>query len=215
MARARVVIRRAPCYRHWPRRRGCPIQFAGGLCTEDDVAEVLAHGATRAILGSAAAHDAALLAACLAHWDERLAVSLEARGEAVTVAGWLASTSETVAEFAGRMVAVGVRTLLMTDVEPDGSLTGGASPRLLRLRAALPAVRLLAAGGIATVEDVRRLARAGIDGAVVGRALYEDTLDVARALAVATETTADSTGAVIQTPAGPAALPPNETSADA
>jgi phosphoribosylformimino-5-aminoimidazole carboxamide ribotide isomerase len=167
---------------------GLPIQYAGGLRTEEDVAEVFAHGAARAILGTAAAHDEKLLSACLARWGERVAVSLEARGDAVTVAGWLESASETVAHFARHLVEAGVRTLLMTAVEKDGSLADGVSPRLLRLRASVPEAALIAGGGIVTLDDVRQLARAGVDGAVLGHALYEGRFDVAEALRVAAET---------------------------
>ncbi len=170
---------------------GLPFQFAGGLRTEQDVAQIFEQGATRAVLDTAAAHDAELLNACLARWPGRIAVSLEARGEAVTVAGWLASTSETIADFAQRIVAAGVSTLLMADVERDGSLASGVGPRLLRLRSALPDVTLIASGAIMSLDDVRRLARAGMDGAVLGRALYEGRLDLAEAMGAAEDAARD------------------------
>jgi phosphoribosylformimino-5-aminoimidazole carboxamide ribotide isomerase len=159
--------------------------MGGGLRDEADIAAVLDHGATRVVLGTAAASDAELLETCLARWGERIAVSIDARGDAVTVAGWLESASETVDGFAARMVSAGVSTLLMTEMNRDGTLAESASARLLRLRAAHPAVRLIAAGGITTEEHIRQLANAGVNGVVLGRALYDGTLDLAAALRIA------------------------------
>jgi phosphoribosylformimino-5-aminoimidazole carboxamide ribotide isomerase len=177
---------------------GLAIQMGGGLRDEADIAAVLDHGATRVVLGTAAASDAKLLETCLARWGERIAVSIDARGDAVTVAGWLDSVSETVSDFAARMVDAGVATLLTTEMNRDGSLAGGASARLPRLRAAHPQVRLIAAGDITSLEHIRRLASAGLDGVVLGRALYDGALDLAAALRVAAET-------VVETIAEPAA----------
>lgn len=164
---------------------GLPVQLGGGLRTVEDVERAFAAGMERVILGTAAVRDAATLATCLARWDERIVVSLDARGDAVTVAGWLESADESLTDAAVRMVHAGVWTLIVTDVERDGTLAGSPSPRLLRLRAQLPQVALVAAGGIANIEDVRRLARAEIDGAILGRALYAGTIDLAEALRVA------------------------------
>lgn len=192
---------------------GLPLQVGGGLRSEEDVAAAFAAGAARVILGTAAARAETVLHACLARWGERVAVSVDARGDAVTVAGWLESTTDTAADFASRMAHAGVRTLIMTDVRRDGTLAGSDSSGLLTLRAALPAVALpavalIAAGGIATLDDIRRLARAGLDGAVLGRALYEGMLDLGAALRIAAQETA--------TPASAApAATPNEAAARA
>jgi phosphoribosylformimino-5-aminoimidazole carboxamide ribotide isomerase len=81
----------------------------------------------------------------------------------------------------------GVRTLLFTNLAPDGTLTGVDTAMLRELRRSLPDTRLIAAGGIASLDDLRSLARAGLDGAVLGRALYEGTLSLTEALRVARE----------------------------
>ena len=161
-----------------------PVQIGGGLRTEDTVAAVFDAGAARVILGTAAARNPEMLAGCLARWGERVAVSVDARGGQVTVAGWLEVLSESALVFAERMARVGVQTLIITNVERDGTLAGSDTQGLGRLRAALPDTRLIAAGGLATVDDVRWLAGAGLDGAVLGRALYEGSLDLAEALAL-------------------------------
>jgi len=171
---------------------GLPIQLGGGLRTEGDVAAAFAAGAARVILGTAAARDPATLAACLARWGERVAVGVDAREGRVAVAGWRESTEESALDLARRMAEMGVGTLVVTSIERDGTLAGGDTAGLRALREALPETRLIAAGGLATIEDVRALARLRLDGAVLGRALYAGTLDLPEALCVAREEAANA-----------------------
>lgn len=166
---------------------GLSLQVGGGLSTEAAVSATFAAGAERVILATDAAREPALLAGCLARWSERIAVSLDARGGQITVAGWLEVLSESTLVFAKRMAQVGVRTLLVTNVERGGTLAGGDKTGLADLRVALPETRLIAAGDIASLEDIRWLASAGMDGIVLGRALYDGTLDFAAALEPWTE----------------------------
>ena len=166
---------------------GLPVQVGGGLRTEDGMAAAFEAGAERVILGTAAAREPELLARCLARWRERVVVSVDARGGHLTVAGWLEMLSEPAMAFARRMEQVGVRTLVVTNVERDGTLAGSDTTALAELRAALPATRLIAAGGLASLDDVRWLASVGMDGAVLGRALYEGALDLAEALRITRE----------------------------
>lgn len=159
-----------------------PIQTGGGLRTLDDVAAAFDAGAARVLLGTAAARDPQLLAVALERWAERIAVSIDSRGGQVTVAGWLEMVSESAADFARRMAGGEVRTLVLTNVERDGTLAGADTSVLTMLRTELPNTTLIAAGGIATVDDLRALARVGLDGAVLGRSLYEGTIDLPEAL---------------------------------
>ena len=166
---------------------GLSVQLGGGLRTEPDIEAAFEAGAARVVLGTAAAREPELLAGCLARWSERVAVSVDSRGGQVTVAGWLEILSESALSFAQRMALVGVRTLVVTNVERDGTLAGSDTVGLEGLRAALPETRLIAAGGLASLDDIRWLAAAGLDGAVLGRALYEGTLDLAEALRLVRE----------------------------
>lgn len=166
---------------------GLPIQTGGGLRSEAAVEAAFAAGAERVMLGTAALRNPELLAICLNRWGRRVAVSVDSRGGQVVVAGWLENVSESAADFARRMAEAGVQTLVMTNVERDGSLPGLDRASLAAAREALPATRLLAGGGIASLDDVRALARAGLDGAVLGRVLYSGDLDLAEALRAARE----------------------------
>lgn len=170
-----------------------PIQAGGGLRNEAAVEAAFAAGAERVILGTAALRHPELLAVCLNRWGRRMAVSVDSRGGRVVVAGWLENVAESAVEFASRMADAGVKTLIMTNVERDGTLAGTDLSALRAARAALPGSELIAAGGISSVGDVRALAESGIDGAVLGRAIYAGTLDLAEALRAVRETETQAT----------------------
>ena len=167
------------------RETGLPVQTGGGLRTDDAVQAALDAGVARVLLGTAALRDKPFVLRALERWGERIAVSVDSRGGKVTVAGWLELATESATTFALAMMQAGVKTLVHTNVERDGTLAGTDASTLAELRAALPDVHLIAAGGIASLDDVRALIATGVDGAVLGRALYEGTLDLAEATALA------------------------------
>jgi len=174
---------------------GLPVQVGGGLRVEASVEAALAAGAARVLLDTAALGDTALLGRCLERWNERIAVSVDSRGGRVTAAGWLEMAGVSAADVAVYLAGSGVRTLLFTDLAPDGTLAGVDTAMLRELRPSLPDTRLIAAGGIASLDDLRALARAGLDGAVLGRALYEGTLSLAGALHAVREVTREASNA--------------------
>ncbi len=191
---------------------GLRIQFGGGVRTEDDVAAALAAGAARVVLATSAVRDAdadgeATLAACLARWGERIAVSVDAHDGQITVGGWLPWATGRATDFAQAMTQLGVRTLVVANVSDNGEPTPGIEgvyTLLAELRAALPGAALIATGGVATLDDLRRLARLGVAGVVIGRALYDGALDLADALAAAANPGAPEVTATVATAdAGP------------
>ncbi len=174
---------------------GLALQVGGGLRTEADVAAAFEAGAARVVLEPAAGRNPELLAGCLARWNERIALAVDSRRGEQTVAGWLEILSEPALGFASRMARVGVQTLVVTNVERAGTgpLVGGERVGLTALREALPETRLIAAGNFATLDDLRWLRTTGIDGAVLGRALYDGELDLAVALAAVAEDDSSAT----------------------
>src|SRR5260221_4024013 len=102
-----------------------PLQVAGGLCTEANLAAAFEAGAARVVLGSEEARKPELLATCLARWGDKIAVALDARGEHMTVAGWFEIGSEAVVSFARRMAQSRVQTLLVANLRRDGTAAGG------------------------------------------------------------------------------------------
>ena len=167
------------------------IQMGGGLHSERDIEAAFAAGVARVVLSATDAWNPELLAGCLARWGDRVAVSVDARGGQMTVAGWLEVLAESTLSIAKRMAQVGVGTLVITGVEREGALTGGDAIELANLRAALPGTRLIAAGSFASLDDIRWLMATGVDGAVLGRALYEGTLDLTEALRLVRESRSD------------------------
>ncbi len=159
----------------------CSVQCGGGLRSEAAVEAAFAAGAERVILGTAALRHPELLATCLNRWGRRVIVSIDSRGGKVLLAGWLDKASDTAVDFAKHMAEGGVQTLVLSNVEGDGSLAGLDLASLTAVRAALPAIELIAAGGIATLDDLRALRDAGVSGAILGRAITSGALDFAEA----------------------------------
>jgi phosphoribosylformimino-5-aminoimidazole carboxamide ribotide isomerase len=163
------------------------VQTGGGLRSEEDLAGALAAGAERVVIGTAAVEDPPLVRRALERWGpERIVVGLDARGRVPAVRGWTAASGRDLFELAASLVEMGVRTVIHTDIERDGMLAG---PNL-ELSAALAAAsgaRVVVSGGVgelAHLEAAAWLARggAGLDGAILGKALYEGRVDLAQAL---------------------------------
>ncbi|NWG01146.1 MAG: 1-(5-phosphoribosyl)-5-[(5-phosphoribosylamino)methylideneamino] imidazole-4-carboxamide isomerase [Thermoanaerobaculaceae bacterium] len=166
-------------------RVACPVEVGGGVRSWEDIQALKGVGVARVVLGTAAQRDGALLARALAHDAEAVAVAADTRSGTVVVSGWTADSGEPLAGFAARMRGEGVRHLIVTAVERDGTGTG---PDLEVLRAALAAFGpgVIASGGVGRVEDVERLgtlAAAGLAGVIVGTLLVEGRATVGELLA--------------------------------
>jgi phosphoribosylformimino-5-aminoimidazole carboxamide ribonucleotide (ProFAR) isomerase len=160
------------------------VQVGGGLATEAAIAEMLDWGAARVVLGTQGAVDAALLDRLLARYGpERVAVGIDARdGHLAPRASPLpASAPTTATALARRVHAQGARTVIYADVARDGMLAGpdvvGASGL------AQSGLDVIVSGGVASLDDLRAVRRAGLAGAIVGRALHDARFTVAEALA--------------------------------
>jgi len=163
-----------------------PVQVGGGLRDMASIARYLEMGADRCVLGTAALENEALLRESLAAFPGRIAVALDVREGRPQARGWLQGHHMSALQVVERLVALGVRHIIYTDIGVDGTLS---HPRLAEVEGALRHVRSLGeevtfiySGGIASIEDLLALARLGVDGAIVGRALYEGLLDLPTAL---------------------------------
>jgi len=159
------------------------VEAGGGLRTAADV-DALLERADEALLGTAAIEDAAFLRACAATHPGRVAVSLDLRGGRPALDGWLRTGESGAEALAQRLLNDGASRLIVTDTARDGTLAGPNLELLTRLRAAVPDAVLVAAGGIASVDDLRAVAEVGCDGAVVGLALLTGAIDPASAMAM-------------------------------
>ncbi|SDF18502.1 1-(5-phosphoribosyl)-5-[(5-phosphoribosylamino)methylideneamino] imidazole-4-carboxamide isomerase [Thermus arciformis] len=159
-----------------------PFQLAGGIRSLEDLKEALELGARRAVVGTVAVKDPGLLARMLEEvGPDRLAVALDARGLEVVVSGWQERAPLSALDLLRAWGEMGVRTLIYTDVRRDGTLRGLDLEAVARVREAWPH-ELIAGGGIASAEDVLALKRLGVEGALLGKALYEGRIRLSELL---------------------------------
>lgn len=160
------------------------VQVGGGVREAATIRTYLDAGVSRVILGTAAVRDRAFVEAALAEFGEALVIDIGARDGRVAVQGWSQATDLDAVEFAQTMQAAGARRFVFTDVHSDGAGEGpnlGAQERMARALGG----GLIASGGITVLADVAAvaaLAPLGVEGVIVGRALYAGTLDLAEAL---------------------------------
>lgn len=159
----------------------CPIQVGGGLREKAAVDAVLAAGAARVVIGTAALRDPEFLAAVVAEHGDRVVVSVDARDGKVSLAGWTETGDEDVADAVAQLGERGVARFLCTAIEVDGTMEGPAIDELNRI-AVVTSAQIIASGGVGTLAHLRALAddaAPNIEGAIVGRALYEQRFTVA------------------------------------
>ncbi len=152
-----------------------PVEVGGGIRDLETMRRYLEAGAARVILGTAAASAPDVLRDACREFGDRVAVGIDARGGAVVTEGWVTSTGEPALSAASRVVASGARRIIYTDTSRDGML-GGPNLAAFEAMLAVASVPVIASGGVASADDVRRLralASAGLEGVIVGRALYE------------------------------------------
>lgn len=166
---------------------GIPIQFGGGLRDADAVRRVLDLGVARAILGTVAVEQPQVAADAAREFGaEKIAVAIDARDGHVATRGWLAQSNTDAKAFGKQMRAFGVTRAILTEIARDGMLSGvdvGAVAEFARETD----LRVIASGGVASLNDIRNLVRAapiGIEGVIVGQALYSGAFTLPAALKV-------------------------------
>jgi phosphoribosylformimino-5-aminoimidazole carboxamide ribotide isomerase len=151
------------------------VQASGGIRSPADAERLLAAGAVRVVVGTAALAESEAIEQFVAQFGDRLVVAIDVRGGRVAVRGWLEDTGLDAAELARRCGAAGVSRILCTAIERDGML-GGPDLDLLREVREASGLPVLAAGGITSEADLAAVAATGCEGAVVGRALLDGSL---------------------------------------
>ena len=174
------------------RRLSIPVQVGGGIREEETAESLLASGADRVVIGTAAVEEPSLVERlCGKHGGGRVVVAVDARDGLVAIKGWTEQSTIGALELARRMAGLGVNRLLYTDISRDGTLTEpnfAATAALVRDTG----MAVLASGGVTSLEHIRLLAGTGAEGAILGRALYDATISLPGALATARE--ADTPG---------------------
>jgi phosphoribosylformimino-5-aminoimidazole carboxamide ribotide isomerase len=159
-----------------------PVEFGGGIRTRAGAEAALAAGAERVIVGTAAIESPALARELAAALGPRLVLGVDARDGLVATRGWLSGSGVAATELVAEAAGWGVQRVIFTDIGRDGTLT---EPNYASLAAviAASAVPVIASGGVAQVEHLRRLRALGAEGAIVGKALYDGAFRLEEALA--------------------------------
>jgi len=159
------------------------IQVGGGVTSDDGVAELVGWGATRVVIGTAGAVDAMLVARLLGRYGaERLALGIDARDGRVAARGSDVRLALAPLELARRLRGQGARTVIYTDAARDGSLAGPDVDGARAIAALGEGLDVIVSGGVASLDDRRRVRDAGLAGAIVGRALHEGRFTLHEAL---------------------------------
>jgi phosphoribosylformimino-5-aminoimidazole carboxamide ribotide isomerase len=163
---------------------GVPCQLGGGMRHEDHIAAALEWGVARVILGSKALSDPAWCEAMCRRFPGRIVLGIDAKNGRVATEGWIHESAVSAIDLAQTCASWPLAALVYTDIHRDGMLAGPNVEATAALARAVPGVPVIASGGVTTLGDIERLARAGLPGCIVGRALYEGRLDLAAALAL-------------------------------
>jgi phosphoribosylformimino-5-aminoimidazole carboxamide ribotide isomerase len=164
------------------RSAGVPCQLGGGLRTEAHLSLVLRWGVFRVILGTKALQDPDWCAAMCGHFPGRVFLGIDAREGRVATDGWQQDSDTLAVDLARQCASHGVAGIVYTDIHRDGMLQGPNIEATAELARAVPGVPVIASGGVTTLDDVARLARAGLAACIVGRALYEGQIELAAAI---------------------------------
>jgi len=164
------------------------IELGGGMRTEKAIARALEAGVHRVVIGTRACESLPFVRAVVEKFGaEKIAVGIDAKDGLVSTKGWTTPSPWTAPDLARAVAAHGVRTIIYTDITTDGMFTGPNLNALRELSDAVPEVRIIASGGVANVEHVQSLRTLGegIEGVIIGKALYDGKLKLADALRAA------------------------------
>lgn len=160
---------------------GGPVELGGGLRTMEDIRLRMEAGVQRCIIGTAAAENPELVREACAAYPGRIAVGIDAKNGKVALRGWVSTVDMTAAELALQMKALGVTTIIYTDISRDGMMQG---PNVAATRKLVEetGMEIIGSGGVSCLKDLADFRAAGCAGAILGKALYENAFTLEQAL---------------------------------
>ncbi len=161
---------------------GVPCQLGGGLRTEAHIQEALAWGVTRVIVGTKALQSPAWLVQMAQRFPGRIVLGIDAKGGKVATQGWLDVSEIAALDLARQYGRPPLSAIIYTDISRDGMMQGANVPAMAEMSAAV-SVPVIASGGVTTLDDVKRLHENGLAGCIIGRALYEQQLNLREVVA--------------------------------
>lgn len=161
-----------------------PIEVGGGIRDMNAVKRYLDNGVERVIVGTSALSDPEFLKRAIDIYGGRIAVGIDAKDGMVAVNGWEEVSGVSAIALAEKVCAMGAEHIIYTDIATDGMLSGPNTAAMAEMANAVSA-GIIASGGVTTVEDIKRLCKTGVKGAIIGKALYTDRISLPDAIAAA------------------------------
>lgn len=162
-------------------KTGLLVEVGGGIRDLETIEEYLNAGVARVVLGSAAVESPELVRQAVNQYKEKIAVGIDSSGGFVAARGWLCDTGLKEETLAQQMQALGVQTLIVTDIAKDGMMRGPNFSQLKNLQKAV-SCNIVASGGIHSYDDLKKLADLQIYGAILGKSIYEGAIDLQKAV---------------------------------
>lgn len=152
-------------------------EIGGGVRSIETIEKYISNGVDRVILGTAAAENEKLVAEAVKKYGEAIAVGADIKDGKIAVRGWLRTTGITADEFFEKAAALGVSTVICTDISKDGAMQGTNRELYARLSGRYP-LEIIASGGVSTIDDIKALKKTGVSGAIIGKAYYTGAIDL-------------------------------------
>lgn len=159
-------------------------EIGGGIRTMETAQKYISIGIDRIILGTAAVNDEAFLKEAVANFGDKVAVGVDIKDGFVAIKGWTEKSEFSAFDFCEKMQNLGVSTLICTDISKDGAMQG-TNHELYRELASRFDMNITASGGVSSIEDVKKLTKLGIYGAIIGKAYYTGAINLKEAIEVA------------------------------
>jgi phosphoribosylformimino-5-aminoimidazole carboxamide ribotide isomerase len=158
-----------------------PCELGGGIRDDAAIERLLALGLSRLVVGTRALQEPDWFRAAAARFPGKLALGIDAKSGRVATHGWLETSDVAAIDLARELASAPIAAIIYTDISRDGMLQGPNLAAMAEMKAAV-SVPIIASGGVTTAKDVADLARLGMDGCIIGRALYEGTITLTEAI---------------------------------
>lgn len=160
-----------------------PVQTGGGIRTMEDIEKKLSCGVSRVIIGTSAVRDADFVRKAVEKYGDKIVIGIDAKDGMVAVEGWEEVSEFGAVEFAKKMESLGVKTVIYTDIATDGTLMG-PNVDAMREMVGNTNMDIIASGGIGNIEHIKSLIPTGVEGVIVGKALYTENIKLADAVKI-------------------------------
>ncbi len=158
-----------------------PVQTGGGIRSLETIRDYLFHGVQRVILGTAAVQNPEFLELAVEAFGDKIVVGIDAKDGFVAYSGWEKLSSSRAVDFAKEVEAIGVKTIVYTDIATDGTLQGPNLKEMTEMAREV-GMSVIASGGVSCLQDITQLKKTGVTGVIVGKAIYTGNVDLKEAI---------------------------------